>query len=331
VFMVLGAPQAPVSAPIPAAAGGVQVKPTKIGQLRKFPDVNASTGLPDIAGWEVAGLALQSVLRSVVSAEALVQFAALDASCEQSMPGWVDGCDDDHIIWDAMMNSGIGSLPDSLVTKLPGQLKRMRAGMSIYKHICKGVRTESDQSIGLLLAWFQRPEAVALSMKHLLSAVIQQWLNARLRLINGLAPQPDLVCRISLDCTIANLEEVKADVAAMKAASAASKAAVTIEMIVAVIQARANEYQSVAAQKKSVSAMAAFGAAPVKAPAPAPSPAPAPTPPSTPKGSGGYKSSNPCWNFKRKGGCNRGSKCRFVHDGKPGEPSKSRKRTRGKF
>jgi hypothetical protein len=108
----------------------------------------------------------------------------------------------------------------------------------------------------------------------------------------------------------------------MKAACAASKQEVSVDMIVAVIQARGNEYHSVAAQKKSVAALTAFG---VRGNPKGQSPPPPPPPPAPPEGKKrDFKSKQACWNFKRATGCYRGTKCRFAHEGKPGVLSESR-------
>ena len=56
----------------------VNASPARLGTLRKFPDVGASSGMPEMAGWEVAGLALQALLRPVISEQARTQFARLD-------------------------------------------------------------------------------------------------------------------------------------------------------------------------------------------------------------------------------------------------------------
>ena len=122
VYGTLGAPQPAPQAQPPAVV--VNANPTvKLGALRKFPEVNASTGMPEMGGWEVAAMALQALLRPVISQEAKLQVAALDVNAAADMSAWVNGCADDEVIWSAMINSGTGSLPEALVLKLPGDLK----------------------------------------------------------------------------------------------------------------------------------------------------------------------------------------------------------------
>jgi hypothetical protein len=255
IVLVQVQPEITGVAPVTARAA------VKLGSLRPYPEHDAA-GLPDVNGWQTYGLALQVCVGPAVTAQASEMFSLIDRSPAADMGAWVQGCPDDVVIWGAMLNSGLGSLPSALVVLLPGELKAAKAGMAIYRHIAKSVMTVSDEAIGIVLVWFQRPEAVQVANRHMLGTMLQQWLEARSKLKIARVEQSELVCRLSLDAVICKLPEVQADVKAMKAALNAIATAVTVEpeMIVAVIQGSADQYHSVAAQKKSVAALAAYGA-----------------------------------------------------------------------
>jgi hypothetical protein len=83
----------------------ISASPARLGTLRQFPAVG-TTGMPEMAGWEVAGLALQALLRPVISEQARTQFARLDADPQDPMIGWVDGCTDDIASWGLCLIQG---------------------------------------------------------------------------------------------------------------------------------------------------------------------------------------------------------------------------------
>jgi hypothetical protein len=209
--------------------------PVKVGPMRPFPETNTA-GFPDVNGWEVYGLALQAAVGPAVSLDTAARFTAIDRNVKDELVGWQRGCADDVLIWNTMLNAGVGALPAELVLLLPGELKSMKAGIEVYQHIAATVNTMSDQAARIILEWFQNPDSVLVRNKHLLLAVLQQWREYRAMLVAADMEQSDLMCRLSLEKIYALLPDVKQDVSSMKSAVKISKTPVTTELVLSVVQ-----------------------------------------------------------------------------------------------
>jgi hypothetical protein len=69
----------------------------KTKPMRPSPETNAA-GYPDVDGWEIYGLALQSAVGPAVSLEAADWLSAIDLDPKVELTGRPCGCDDDALI-----------------------------------------------------------------------------------------------------------------------------------------------------------------------------------------------------------------------------------------
>jgi hypothetical protein len=268
----------------------------------EFPELGKD-GLPssrDLRAW-LPGFRAHLAFR--ISHLALAEYDALAQSVKHVLTAEysVVSSADSEAIMTALLTAGSKGLPSTIVLSFPPAVVSERLGLVALQHLMARVLTVTDESLGVLLKWFQSPDVV--SQPWLLGLALTKWLEIRDQLSADGLPQSEIACRLSLLHLCSKLSELKAVFAALEVANPMG---VPIETLITAVKARANSYSSLRGANSEVAVLAECYSAEGHAHEKGRSGKPR-----------GYRTRE-CNNWKR-GPCSYGDKCIFKHTGVSGQ------------
>jgi hypothetical protein len=232
-------------APALGAAAGSRTAP-------EFPALG-SDGLPsarDMRGW-LPGF--RTHLAGRVSVAALAEYDALAKDAKHELPAlYLSGATaDSEAVMTALLTAGTKGLPTGIVLSFQASVIEHRQGLVALKDLLSRVFTVSDVSLGVLLAWFQKPDQVL--QAWLLGLALTKWLEVRGQLTaDGLA-QSDIACRLSLLAMCGKLVELKAGFAVL---DAIHPDGIPVQVLIDTVRKKANSFSSIRSATEEVSVLA---------------------------------------------------------------------------
>ena len=118
-----------------------------------------------------------------------------------------------------VLNELVQSMPTALLNTVPTDMVTTQSGVAVYAWITRAVMAASDESVGVLQAWFASQPELPAKKKHLLSQSLADWLRVRDDLSDAGAPQSEVQQRLSLESMVGSISEARDVIVAMKAAS----------------------------------------------------------------------------------------------------------------
>ena len=218
----------------------------------EFPALGTD-GLPstrDLRGW-LPGF--RTHLAGRISAIAMAEYDALIENAKHPIPPvFSTGVTaDGEALMTALLTAGSKGLPPGLVLSFPKVAVTNRQGLVALKHLLARVFTVTDSGLGVLLAWFQKPELVVHAW--LLGLALTKWLEVREQLEADGLPQSDIACRLSLCLLCSKLADLKAVFAALKVAHPNG---IPIQVLIDSVRSEADSYSSLRSTSSEVSVLA---------------------------------------------------------------------------
>ena len=195
-------------------------------------------------------------------------------------------------------------MPTALLNTVPSELLTSQSGIGVYAWVTRSVMAASDESVGVMQAWFSNQPPLAAKKKHLLSQSLAEWLKVKDGLSDAGAPQSAVQQRLSLEALVSGITEASDTIKALKAAS---DTAVPVSRYLLKLQGLAEKYASVLQAEAKVATVTAFAAHA------AASRDGGNKSRRGGRGKGKGKGKGLCWHFEKNGECWRGAECKFEH------------------
>jgi hypothetical protein len=218
----------------------------------EFPGLGAD-GLPstdDMRAW-LPGF--RSHITTRVSELGMLVYDALVKDVKYALPDLykLAPTPDSEAVMTALLTAGTKGLPSGIVLSFSPTVVDDRLGLVALQDLLARVFTVSDGSLGVLLAWFQKPDFI--TQAWLLGLGLTNWIKIRNQLISGGLPQSDIACRLSLLHLCSKLVDLKAVFAALEVAHPDG---IPIQVLIDMVRSKSNTYSSLKTANTEVSVLA---------------------------------------------------------------------------
>ena len=226
-----------------AAANVTAPAPQHRVRCRPFPEVLTARS------WKAFVLAFVVVLQ-MMGYPIPVPDAVLAAALRPSEPSIALGAESSEQIWNALL-SVEGGLPDDILLGIPSDVIAAKDGEAAVRHIGRVVMTSSDQSIGVLSAWYNDPTPV--TKPTAVSDALNEWIRVGEQLTaEGASPTP-VQRRISLAALFGRIPDISRAFDALQAVADV----MDVDDMIKQVRRIGDRNTSLASQKRAIAMMSA--------------------------------------------------------------------------